>query len=73
MLSARGIVGVNPTVISKGNVELMEPNIILARNYVDDLIGWVDYNIQRFASINRAKLSILDFNSDVDVTIIDNS
>lgn len=68
-----GIVGANPTVVSKGNVEVMDPNIILARNYVDGLIGWVDYNIQRFASLNRTRLNILDFDSDVSVSIIDDT
>lgn len=68
-----GVVGANSTVVSKGNVEVMEPDVILARNYVDGLIGWVDYNIQRLASANRTRLNILDFTSDVGVRITDNT
>lgn len=63
-----GIVGVNPTVLSKGNCEVMEPNIILIRNYVDGLIGWVDYGIYRSASF-KTKLNIIEANSDVNVII----
>lgn len=66
-----GIVGANSVVTSKANVEVMEPNIILARDYVDGLTGWVDYTIQRFASLNRTRISILDFSSDVETSIID--
>jgi len=68
-----GVVGANPTVVSKGNVEVMEPDTILARNYVDGLIGWVDYNIQRVVSLNRTRLNIIDFSSDVSVRIKDNT
>jgi len=68
-----GVVGANPTVVSTGNVEVMEPDIILARDYVDGLIGWVDYNIQRLGFVERTRLDILDFTSDVGVRIIDNT
>ena len=53
------VVGVNPTVLSNVNCEVMEPNIILVRNYVDGLIGWVDYGIIRSVP-NDTKLNILE-------------
>lgn len=67
-----GIVGANPIVASKGNLEVMEPNIILGRNYVNGLIGWVDYYIQRAGNIT-SKLNILDYASDVEVLVINNT
>jgi len=65
-----GLTGINPTIRSKGNCEVMEPNIIVVRNYVDGLIGWVDYEIKRLASIETGVI-ILDSTSDVDIKIND--
>lgn len=64
------VVGVNPTVTSEVNVKVMEPEVILASDYVDGLIGWVDYAVMRGASF-RTKLTIRDdYKSDVDVVTI---
>jgi hypothetical protein len=56
--------------VSIGNAEVMEPDTILARNYVDGLIGWVDYDIQRRVSANTTKVTIIDFSSDVTVSVV---
>jgi hypothetical protein len=68
-----GTIGANATVVSKGNVEVMEPNVILAQNYVDGLIGWVDYDVYRPASMNRTRIDIIDYRSDVNTVVVDHT
>jgi hypothetical protein len=66
-----GLSGIDPSILKIGNCEIMEPNIIVVRDYVDGLTGWVDYKIKRGASI-ETKIIVLDYNSDVEVKINDN-
>jgi hypothetical protein len=68
-----GIISANATVVSKGNVEVMEPNVILGQNYVDGLIGWVDYDVYRPVSMNRTRINIIDYRSDVNAVLADNT
>jgi len=60
--------GNTPILVSQYNLEVIEPNTIIGRNYVDGFVGEVFYNIPRVEN-TTSSLSITDYTSDVDVII----
>lgn len=67
-----GFVGDTPILASQWNLDVIEPYTIIGRNYVDGFLGEVLYNIPRVEN-TTSSLTILDYTSDAEVVVSNNS
>ena len=68
-LSLQFVSGDTPILVSQWNLDVIETQTIIGRDYVDGLKGEVLYNLPRLENNSIGSLTIYNYNSDVEVLV----